>query len=718
MLTEIAVVLSLAFVGVLLAGLLSRWTLVRAQGTTEARRVVSAATRAAEAFLFREGKYAGVGLVVAVLILLATHGVFVLRRTHGFGMTLALWSALGMLVGAALTLAGAYLATEIGLRATLGAIRATVVGLSGATALAARASGVAALAADALTTGAIAGFLGLMYLLGGGASAGPVQAALLLDRALVALPGLALGSVLTAVVVGLSSSAYHVSTAVGALGAEGLDANDPKNPSLVASLVGEHVGLGVRRTVDATATLFLAHVATLALTAVPFRLHGATLGGHAWALVTLPLVIRGIGIVASAFGLMTTRTTETGAAHHAILRGQITAGVLVLGGVGGASLWLLSGRAVGFLFGAGAAGVAASLVIGQSPRLQVDRRFGPLQELLEATRVGRGATAAKGLALGFRGAFIPVVALAAALVAAFQLGKRSPLEGGAELAMATALASLLATSAFLLGAGLLGPVASSALTVAQLEPDGLRPETRRRAVLLEDGGFSAGASSDSYFAAVGATATILAGLAIGSRGAPSPLPGFQLDALGIGALGAALVLAFSGRAVDFAAKAARGTWLEVERQLRGFPREAGVPVLPASFTPSYRVVIELAGKLSVEGVVLLSALSLVVPVGVVLALRAAYGAGSASSTEDLASFVVLAGAAALFAGLFTDAAHAALRAAYRESRPRGAGTGFDAAIAGQELGNFLGGSFSPAARSFAKAVAAAALVAVPFLTAV
>lgn len=715
MLTELAVVLCLSLASLVFAALLARGVLRRPAGGTEARRLVNAATRAADAFLLREGRMAGLSVAVTVALVLGLHGLAIAQKAPGPSLGTALWTALAAVVGAALTGAVAYVSTAIGLRAALRAVGAAQVSLDMAASYSIRAAGVASIVADALSAAAVSGFFGLLYLLGGGgAVSAPDRALALVETASAAIPGLGVGCVAAALVLGLGGAAYHVSTAVGGLAVSGLEPTDLRHPSVVASLVGEHVGLGARRAVDMVASAMLGNVAMIALGVAALRQAGALTSSRSWALVTLPLVIRGVGVVASAVGLMTARSTESGRAVAALWRGQSTTALLVAGGLSGAALWLVGTPSCAWFIGAGTLGIATSVAAGHVARLRVDRRLAPVQDLIEATRSGYAVTLARGLAHGLRGAWVPVFLLSSCLWGANELGKQSQLAGAELLAMATALAGFLSTSGYMLALGLFGPIASSAQTFAGLEGDSIRPDVRRRAAQLDEAGFECGAVSESFVLVLGGGAALLSGASIAITTAPTA-KGLAPIVLWSGVLGAGLVFTFAGRVLDAAARATRGASGEVERQLRGFPREGGLPVVPAGYTPSYRAIIDLAGRSSVEGVLFPAFIGLLTPAMLGFGLRVLY-TGTGLAREGLAAFVVIASATGLGAALATDGSRTVLGAAYRASRPRGVSAGLEASLAGHALGSFLGDVAAPATHLFVKATAAAALLVAPFLS--
>ncbi len=464
----------------------------------------------------------------------------------------------------------------------------------------------------------------------------------------------------------------------------------------------------------------LANVASVTIGVAAFRINGGVSGARAWALVTLPLVVRAVGSVASAVGLLTGRSTDTERASLALWRGQISVAVLVLGGLAGASLWLIGPPTFVWAVAAGASGVVAGLGVSQSARRNFDRRLGAVQGVLEAARTSQVVTVARGLAVGARSIWLPVLLLVASLGSGFQLGERTAIAGGGLLGTALALTGFLASAGYMLALGLFGPIACGAAALAPLEPEDTRPDARRTAA-LDDAGFESGRVAEPYFIALGAAAAVVTGLAVPLVAEPdlhtsAPLGLAEPAVVWSGIGGACLVLLVAGLALDIAARATRGTIAEVERQLRTFPRErdGGKIVVPEGYTPSYRTLIELAARLSSEGLLWPALLGLLTAPALGFGLRLLYTSSSLAA-EGLTAFVVIAAATGLATALATDGAYSVLGAAQRESRPRGGTGGPDASVAAQ-LGSFIGDMFAPTVHSFPKAFAAAALVIAPLLS--
>jgi Na+/H+-translocating membrane pyrophosphatase len=392
--------------------------------------------------------------------------------------------------------------------------------------------------------------------------------------------------------------------------------------------------------------------------------------------------------------------------------------VVALGGLAAATRWLLGGAWL-YLFAAGAAGVAATAAAIHVGRFR-QARSSAVRELLDAMRAGEAVVVARGLAHGLSGAWPPVLAMGVGLAAAWKLGALSQLAGGELLALSTTLSTILASAAYMLALGMVGSVASAAVGVLEVDEGALTAEARKQAGHLEQAGLDATSVSQAYFILVGCagallTATLLPLLLTSPRPTTTVLSVSDPAVLYCGLLGAPVILAFVGSALAQAARAARVAVLEVERQLRAFPKEAGVAVIPADFAPSYRTVVEQTTRQASSRVVAPVALALVAPAVLGFALRVLYSSG-ALAIEGLVAFVVIASATGLALALAADGARAVLSAAYRASRPRGGPPGFEVSLTGNAVADLLGCSAAPAAHLLVKAVALTALVIAPLLS--
>jgi Na+/H+-translocating membrane pyrophosphatase len=705
-LTELALLLCSAAACLALAGATARVFLPRPPGPSDVRRLAEAASRASLAFLGRENRLAALATLIAALAVLGTQAA-----AGAPSVTLAtLGAASAVVLGAAGSGAVARIAARVTLRAALRAA-ATPGSPSGPVlALSTRAGGVLGLSADAASTAGVGLLFAIPFLLEGGPGAGDLGA--LLDRSVAALPAFSFGAVCTALVYQHCGTTYHAASTIGgAVGAEqraGVDRDDARNPALVATLVGDQIGLASSRAVDVFVIGSLTNVAAWLVGVAAFKASEAP----AWGLLTLPLLARATGAIASAFGLLATRPEGEERTALGLWRGQLVSIVVALGGVAGASVWLL-GNAWVALTASAAAGIVGLFLVAHSGRWRSRGTSLPAREVIEASRGGIVLTLARALAEGLATTWVPVLGVTLTLTAAWELGTHSGLVAGGPLGLATALSAAVGLGAYVLAVGLVHPVCRTARglrAVGLTEPD---PAQRRAALDLEAVALEVDTVPQIYFAVLGPSAALFSLLAFPVAyvppGVASPLP---LTFAGL--LGAGTVLALAGRALGVATRAARLAMLEVERQLKGFPREGDIAQIPRGFTPTYRLLVDQAGKVAETHVLGRVAAALLVPAALGIGLRLLYSSPGLA-VQGLAAFVVVASATGLATALTADATRAVLGAAHGSCQPRGSSPGFEISATGDALADLVGNTAVPASLLVTKGVATAALVIVPLL---
>jgi K(+)-stimulated pyrophosphate-energized sodium pump len=718
--SELGLILAVNVAGLSFAVLLLRQLSTGDSGSSDFRRVAGALERASLAFLWQECRLVAFGTGVMALVLIAAHGAF--RGASG-ALEPAFWTVLGLVLGAACACLTAQLAARVAARAAVKTLAAARTSLDHALSVAIRAAGAAGMIAETVSALGICSLFGLIYSMKGGVARAPEQDGAVALSVAMLLPGFAFGAVAAALVLQRGGSTYHVASDVGAdLAGErdaGLEHDDARNPAVVSDLVGDQVGLAATRSTDAFVSASVANVAAVIIGASIFLANGGRFSG-ALSVSLLPIVVRAFGVIASGFGLMVVRTDDALNPSAALWRGHATTAIVSLGGLFGATYWLLGESLVFEFVLAGALGISISAAVAHAARLRSDRRFSALKDVTEALRVGDAVTVAQGLASGLRATVLPTLGIGIAMVAAWELGARTGLVGGGTLALTLALTSMLALMPYLAALANFGPIADSARGVLGMHPASAPPDAERRASRLDDAGFVAAAVAQSYFILVSCLSALLAAAAL------APLSGRTGVGAGIdlakpavawcGALGAAVVLGYAGSALGSAARGARAVALEVERQLRGLPRDRGVIKFPEGYTPSYRTCIEASTRAGLDRLLLPAAATLLLPAVLGAGLRLLYHSGDPGlPSEGLASFVVVASVTGLTAALAVDAARATLCAARRANRPRVASAGFAASLGGDAVADLVGNSAGAAAHLLVKATAVSALTVAPFL---
>ncbi len=725
--TELGLIVVINCAALVFAALLARWTSNRDAGSAEVRRVGAAIRRALEAFVWRQ--LGLVALAAGALIVAASllHGTIVPARPTLGGLEAAFWSCIGLALGSVSVSLTAYLSARIASSASLRTSMATRLSLDRALSVAIRAGGASGLLTEAVSTLGLCAWLGLLIAIKGGLSASPEQAVALARSLIAVLPSYGFGAVAAALVLQRSGACYLCAGELGAtLGGEhraGLGEHDARNPAIVASLVGDHLGKITVRSVDLFVSSTLASSVAVIIGVTALRSSAANVGA-AYSLACVPFVVRSFGVIASGFGLMVVRSDEGCSPANALWRGQVTTSVVTLGGIVGASVWLLGDYPRWWLIAAGTLGMLAAASAGHLARLRADRRGAIVRELVDALRSQDLGAITLAMSAGLRSVPAPLLVIAAAMVATWHLGQASSVPGGALIASLTAVMAMLGCGPYLLAVSLFGPLAANAQGVATMGSKESHAEGERRSAKLVEAGWSATTVADTYLLVVGCLTALLAAATLPLL-TLDPLEAMDLPAVNVaeplvgwsGALGAAAVAAYAGGVIQACVRGVRGVTAEVVRQLGGFVTGSGAAQVPQDYTPSYRICIETAARGALHRVLPEVGLGLLGPIGLALLLGLAYRPVDPRLVHQaLASFVFVATVTGLIGALALDGVRGALSAARRADRARGSLTISNASAATDAVAGVLGNSAGPAAHLLVKAAAVTSLAVAPFLT--
>ncbi|MBU7015244.1 MAG: sodium-translocating pyrophosphatase [Theionarchaea archaeon] len=333
---------------------------------------------------------------------------------------------------------------------------------------------------------------------------------------------------------------------------EGIPEDDPRNPAVIADNVGDNVGDVAGMGADLFESYVDSIIAAMAIGAVM----AATLK------VVLPLQIAAIGILASVVG--TFFVSASGENLHAALnRGIFAAAILMALGTFG--LIYATGNDMG-IFGATVAGLVAGIVIGLITEYYTADNRPPARAVASASETGPATNIIAGLSLGMQSTVIPVLAVCAAILAAYYF---ADLYG-----IAIAAVGMLSTLGITLATDTYGPVADNAAGIAEMAKMG--KEVRERAESLDAVGNTTAAIGKGF--AIGSAALTALALfsAYGTKvsqlsGAPFGIDITQPSTVVGLFIGGLLPFVFCSFSISAVGRAAFDMVKEVRRQFKEIP---------------------------------------------------------------------------------------------------------------------------------------------------
>ena len=413
----------------------------------------------------------------------------------------------------------------------------------------------------------------------------------------------------------------------------GLPEDDPRNPAVIADNVGDNVGDVAGMGADLFESYAGSIIATIAL--------AATVAGVVDVdspRAVLPMLLAGIGIVASVIGTFIVRTgddADMGSLLWSLRYAIFGAGTLMLIG---ALIYILATPELEFgLFWVVLAGILVGQVIGTATEYFTSYEYSPVKWIAKQSETGHPSTIIAGIAIGLYSTVIPTVAIVVGTWFAYEMAGLYGI-GLAAVGMLSTLGITLATDAY-------GPVADNAGGIA--EQAGLDPQVRERTDALDALGNTTAATGKGF--AIGSA--VLTAMALMAAYAQVAGVG-QFDLLEprvlIGALiGALLPFLFAGLTMQAVGIAAGNMIEEVRRQFREIP---GLREGKEGVKPDAARAVDISTRGSLRAMVLPGLIAVIAPiaVGVLFEGGAALGgmlAGSIIAGFLLAIFMANAGGA-------------------------------------------------------------------------
>jgi K(+)-stimulated pyrophosphate-energized sodium pump len=248
----------------------------------------------------------------------------------------------------------------------------------------------------------------------------------------------------------------------------GIPEDDPRNPAVIADLVGDNVGDCAGRGADLFESTAAENIGAMILGVFAYM---AT-NNVAWIL--FPLVVRGFGMFASMIGLLSVRAKENENAMNALNRGYFVAIALSVVGLVVTVRVMLDNW---WLLGAGLVGIVASIVIVYVTQYYTDWKYKPVQDIAEASKTGPATNIIMGMSVGFSTTFATALIISISLILAYWMGLQSGVQGAGAFGTAVATMGMLMTCPYVLSMDTFGPITDNANGINEMA--GAGPEVRK-----------------------------------------------------------------------------------------------------------------------------------------------------------------------------------------------------------------------------------------------
>src|SRR5215208_1551200 len=659
----VLVVLAISIFGIIYAFVLRAQILRQDKGTPRMQEVWGWIKEGANAYLSRQ--FRTIMILIGILTFVLAASVLIIppttEATEVFGTGAIAWVAVGraiaFLMGSLFSYTVGFVGMNVAVEGNVRVAAAARKGYNPAMQIAYRSGTVTGM----LTVGL--GLLGgtLIFIVFG-------------QSAPDALLGFGFGGSLIALFMRVGGGIFTKAADVGAdlVGKveAGIPEDDPRNPAVIADLVGDNVGDCAGMAAD----IFESYEVTI--------VSGLILGLALWHItgrlewIIFPLIVRGIGVLSSIIGTYFVKAGKTGKsedAMRAIFSGFLTsaaisaalfflAGFLYLNSpeMGQWGGWWRLPMAVGV-------GVLLAILIDRLTEYFTGTHASPVNDIKKSADTGPATLILNGISVGFESSVWSVIVIALTIVASiFIFGTIPGVDSGARatfilygvamtgIGMLTLTGNNVAMDSF-------GPIADNANGIGEMSWSGKTDKATRDAQQIMADLDAVGNTTKAITKGVAIGSAVIAAVALfgsflvdvsraqGNLGIPAAQ---QIQTLGIRVdspqvfvgmlIGGALPWLFSSFAIQAVARAASLIVLEVRRQFK-------LGVLEGKIKPDYAQAVEISTTAAQKELVSLALLGIVTPivVGIFLHVEALGGflAGIIVSGQLLAVFLNNSGGA-------------------------------------------------------------------------
>ncbi|KAF4394168.1 hypothetical protein CsatB_022817 [Cannabis sativa] len=729
-------VFSVCIVSFLLSIYLTKWVLAKDEGPPEMVQISEAIRDGAEGFFRTQyGTISKMAFLLALIILCIYlfRDITPQQEAAGIGRYIsACITVAAFLLGALCSGAAGYVGMWVSVRANVRVSSAARRSAREALQIAVRAGGFSAMVVVGMAVIGIAILYATFYVWLGVDTPGGMKVT---DLPLL-LVGYGFGASFVALFAQLGGGIYTKAADVGAdlVGKveQGIPEDDPRNPAVIADLVGDNVGDCAARGADLFESIAAEIISAMIL--------GGTMARRCkiedpTGFILFPLVVHSFDLVISSVGIFSIRGTRDSGAKGAIedpmailQKGYSITIVLAVLTFCLSTRWLLyteQAPTAWFNFAlCGLVGIITAYVFVRITKYYTDYKHEPVRSLALSSSTGHGTNIIAGVSLGLESTALPVLVISVAIISAFWLGQTSGLVDetgnptGGLFGTAVATMGMLSTAAYVLTMDMFGPIADNAGGIVEMsqQPESVREITD----LLDAVGNTTKATTKGFAIGSAALASFLLFSAYMDEVSTfARVPFTEVD-IAIpevfvgGLLGSMLIYLFSAWACSAVGRTAQEVVKEVRRQ---FIERPGI--MDYQEKPDYGRCVAIVASASLREMIKPGALAIISPIAVGLLFRILgyYTGQPLLGAKVVASMLMFATVSGILMALFLNTAGGAWDNAkkYIETGALG-GKGSEshkAAITGDTVGDPFKDTAGPSLHVLIKMLATITLVMAP-----
>ena len=399
----------------------------------------------------------------------------------------------------------------------------------------------------------------------------------------------------------------------------GIPEDDPRNPATIADNVGDNVG----DVAGMGADLFGSYVATVlaAMVLGNYLIKDMLDAGteltsfDGMGPILLPLVIAGVGVVASIIGTFFVRIKSNDAKESQVQKaldtGNWVAILITLAASWYFIDWMLPETLNMNFFGEGiiaipsinvfwaaCIGLAVGALISIVTAYYTSLGKKPVLDIVKNSSTGAATNIIAGLAVGMKSTFLSVILFAAAIYLSYSFA--------GFYGVALAASAMMATTAMQLAIDAFGPIADNAGGVAEMSE--LDPEVRERTDILDSVGNTTAAVGKGFAIASAALTALALFAAYVTFTGIDGINIFKADVLAMLFVGGMIPVVFSALAMQSVGKAAMEMVYEVRRQFKEIPG-----ILEGKGKPEYAKCVDISTKAALREMLIPGLITIITP---------------------------------------------------------------------------------------------------------